>query len=107
MYTLTFKNIDVDEHYTAVAFSCDFTVTTAGDGLWGCEAGRVVRVTGISIVTNAAGDNTYVSVSVEHDSEWNIYTDSAFEAAISSVLGRDVTFTEQGMQDDGCASMEF
>ena len=107
MYALTFKNVDVDEHYTAIEFSCDFTVTTAGDGLWGCEEGRVVHVTGISIVTNAAEDNTYVTVTVAHDSEWNIYTDSAFEAAITAALGKAVTFTEQGMQDDNIASMEF
>ena len=30
-------------------YDCDFTVTTAGDGLWGCEAGRQVRVTAISV----------------------------------------------------------
>jgi len=107
MHKLVFKNIDVDEHYTAIEFSCDFTVTTAGDGLWNCEAGRVIHVTGISIVTNAVEDNAIVTVTVTHDSTWNIYTDSAFEAAISSVLGKEVTFTEQGMQDNNCASMEF
>ena len=107
MYTLTFKNIDIDEHYTAIEFSCDFTVTTAGDGYWGCEEGRVVHVTGISIVTNAVEDNTYVNVNVTHDSTWDIYTDTAFEAAISAALGKAVTFTEQGMQDDKLASMEF
>ena len=31
---------------------------------------------------------------------------SGFENAISEVLGMDVMFTEQGMQDDGYASME-
>ena len=110
MYTLTFKNIDIDEHYTAIEFSCDFTVTTAGAGYWDCKAGRVVKaihVTGISVVTNAAEDNTYVTVSVTHDSTWDIYTDTAFEAAISAALGKAVTFTEQGMQDDELASMEF
>lgn len=107
MHKLTFKSIDIDAHYTAIEFSCDFTVVTAGDGLWGCEAGRIVHVTGISIVTNAQEDETYVSVSVTHDSEWNIYTDSAFEEAISAVLGKQVQFTEQGMQNDELASMEF
>lgn len=107
MYKLTFKNIDIDEHYTAIEFSCDFTVVTAGDGLWNCEAGRIVHVTGISVVTNAAEDNTYVTVSVTHDSTWDIYTDTAFEEAISAALGKTVTFTEQGMQDDELASMEF
>jgi hypothetical protein len=46
-------------------------------------------------------------VDVEHDTTWDIYTDSGFEAAISAALGFDVGFTEQGMQDDGYASMEI
>ena len=107
MYTLTLKHVDIEECYTAVAFSCNFSVVTAGDGLWDCEAGRVVHVTGINIVTSAVGDNAAVTITVEHDSEWNIYTDTAFEDAISTALGQRVTFTEQGMQDDYCASMEF
>jgi hypothetical protein len=107
MYMLTFKNIDIDKYYTAIEFSCDFNVTTAGDGLWDCEAGRVVHVTGISIVTSAVEDNATVTITVTHNSTWNIYTDSAFEAAISAALGKTVTFTEQGMQDDEIASMEF
>jgi len=107
MHKLVFKNIDINECYTAIEFSCDFTVVTAGDGLWDCEAGRVIHVTGISVVTSAVEDNAIVNVSVTHDSEWNVYTDTAFEAAISSALGKSVTFTEQGMQDDECASMEF
>ena len=109
MHKLTFKSIDIgiDNAYTAIAFSCDFTVVTAGDGLWNCEAGRVVHVTGIAVVTTAHGDNAYVTVNVVHDSDWNVYTDSAFEAAITAVLGKAVTFTEQGMQDDNYASMEF
>ena len=36
----------------------------------------------------------------------NIYTDNGFEKAISNLLGFEVQFTEQGMQDDGYASME-
>ena len=41
-----------------------------------------------------------------HDSTWDIYTDYGFAAAISKALGYEVRFTEQGMQDDYCASME-
>jgi hypothetical protein len=107
MYTLTFKNIDIDKYYTTHEYSCDFTVTTAGDGYWGCEEGRVVHVTGISVVTSAVEDNACVTITVAHDSTWDIYTDTAFEAAISAALGKAVTFTEQGMQDDELASMEF
>jgi hypothetical protein len=51
-------------------------------------------------------DTTYVSVQVEHDGPWTIYTDTGFERAISQMIGIDVDFTEQGMQDDGEASLE-
>jgi hypothetical protein len=45
-------------------------------------------------------------VNVEHDADWTIYTDSGFENAISKTLNMDVSFTEQGMQEEGLASME-
>jgi hypothetical protein len=48
----------------------------------------------------------YKDIVVMHDSTWDIYSDSAFEAAISAALGYDVGFTEQGMQEDERASME-
>ena len=89
-----------------IRFDCDFTVTMAGDGLWGCEAGRRVRVTSIDVNTTALGDELDVTINVGHDSEWDIYTDTAFERAISEVLGFSVGFTEQGMQEDALASME-
>lgn len=87
-------------------FMCAFTVTTAGDGLWGCEAGRKVNVTGITIINNIYEQEFYTMVNVTHNSTWDIYTDSAFESAISDAVGFNVTFTEQGMQDDELASME-
>jgi hypothetical protein len=43
----------------------------------------------------------------EYEGSWRLYTDSGFEAAVSELLGTDVMFTEQGMQDDGYASMEL
>lgn len=87
-------------------FDCDFTVTTAGDGLWGCEAGRKINVTGICVIHNAFDDDIVTQVKVTHNSTWDIYTDTAFESAVSGALGFDVGFTEQGMQEDGVASME-
>ena len=80
-----------------------FTVTLAGDSIWGYEGPQTVTVTDISVYADEDG---YKSISVEHDAAWNIYTDSGFEDAISERLGYDVQFTEQGMQEDGTASME-
>ena len=104
--TLIVDSMDVDKDFTAVRYNCNFVVETAGDGFWGCEAGRKVRVEGISVVTNAFDGEVNVQVQVEHDSTWDIYTDTAFEAAISSALGFNVGFTEQGMQEDNYASLE-
>ena len=80
-----------------------FTVTLAGDSIWGYEGPQTVTVTDISVY---ADEDDYKSISVEHDATWNIYTDSGFESAISEKLGYAVYFTEQGMQEDGYASME-
>ena len=41
-----------------------------------------------------------------HNGPWTIYTDSGFEKAISDIVGMEVTFSEQGMQEDGRAHLE-
>ena len=106
MQKLTLSSIEQGSGYVVYSFKCDFAVTTAGDGLWGCEAGRNINVEGISIVHNASDDELYTQVNVAHNSTWDIYTDSGFECAISDAVGFAVTFTEQGMQEDGFASLE-
>jgi len=80
-----------------------FTVTLAGDSIWGYAGPSTVTVSSIDVYEDEDG---YKSISVEHDTTWNIYTDTGFESAISEVLGYAVQFTEQGMQEDGTASME-
>ena len=80
-----------------------FTVTLAGDSIWDYAGPQTVTVSDISVYTD---EDDYKSISVEHDTTWDIYTDSGFESAISELLGFEVSFTEQGMQEDGCASME-
>ena len=99
---LTVTAITVEDTTTHYMYECNFAVTTSGDGLWGCEAGRVVNVTQIDVFE----EDGYKQVNVTHDSDWDIYTDTAFEEAISEALGYSVGFTEQGMQDEGYASME-
>ena len=92
-----------------------FTVELAGDSIWEYEGADTVTVTGIGIdyvdddyeLVEADAEGARVGhISVEHDTDWRIYTDSGFEAAISEKLGFDVMLTEQGMQEDGVASME-
>ena len=80
-----------------------FAVTLAGDSIWGYKGAQTVTVSDISVYTD---EDDYKSISVEHDTTWDIYTDTGFEQAISEQLGYAVMFTEQGMQEDGIASME-
>ena len=87
-----------------------FTVELAGDSIWGYDGAQTVTVKKIIVETFEDDEDDYMrdykSIYVEHDTTWNIYTDSGFERAISEALGYTVTFTEQGMQEDGFASME-
>jgi hypothetical protein len=104
---LTLVHTEVEENVTIKRYACDFIVETAGDGLWGCEAGRKINVRGITVIEEQWDeDEHWTQVNVEHDSTWEIYTDSGFETAISDAVGFAVTFTEQGMQEDNIASME-
>ena len=87
-----------------------FTVKLAMDSKWGYEGSDTVTVTNIMVETFEDDNNEYMhdykSIGVEHDADWSIYTDTGFERAISERLGFNVTFTEQGLQEDGYASME-
>jgi len=103
---LTLIATEREDEATIKRYECDFIVETAGDGLWGCEAGRKVNVRGVTIIEEDYDDYKSVMVNVEHDSTWDIYTDTGFENAISEAVGFAVSFTEQGMQDDNYASME-
>ena len=95
--------------------TANYTFTTSGTGLWGCEAARTVTITGFTVERVDAEEaeswgveeGSVAHVSVEHDSTWDVYTDDGFEAAAQAVTGiANLTFTEQGMQEDGMASME-
>ena len=92
-------------------------VELAGDSIWDRDGSnpKSVKVSKVSILDPYGGSDPYMAddeddgyrkVDVEHDGPWTIYTDSGFEAAISKMVGFKVTFTEQGMQKDGMASME-
>jgi hypothetical protein len=100
-----FKQVAVvahDEDTIETQYEGVFDIELAGDSIWGDTKGVSVTVTGARVVD----ENGYKMIWVEHDSTWNIYTDTGFERAISAALGYDVGFTEQGMQEDGVASLE-
>lgn len=110
MLKITNKTVERDEEggSTFTGYDVEGTAVLAGDSIWEYnydKHGDTVRVTHIG-VTEYDDENTNLSIYVTHEAGWRIYTDTGFEQAISELLGFDVTFTEQGMQDDELASME-
>ena len=111
---LTFVSTQVDGDTTNTNYDCNVEVQLAGDSIWDCEI-EAVTVTSIHISETFWDDTSTIHIAVcynvngddEYEGSWRMYTDSGFEAAVSALLGCDVMFTEQGMQDDGYASMEL
>lgn len=110
---LTFVSTEVEDETTNTEYKCNVEVQLAGDSAWDCEI-ETVTVTSIHISETFWEDTSTVHIAVcynvdgdaEYEDSWRLYTDSGFSDAISALLGTDVSFTEQGMQDDGYASME-
>ena len=112
---LTLAGTDTDTDSVSTTYNCNVEVQLAGDSIWDCEL-EAVTVTSIHIHENFWDDTSTVHIAVCYDVDgvdgsevegsWRLYTDSGFTEAISTLLGTQVFFTEQGMQDDGYASME-
>ena len=111
---LTLAGIDTNEDSVSTTYDCNVLVQLAGDSIWDCEL-EAVTVTSIHIHESfdEDGDSSIhitvchtVDGDAEYEGSWRLYTDTGFEEAISELLGTRVFFTEQGMQDDGFASME-
>ena len=104
--------------------------TTAGDGCWS-EAVKDVRVTAMGIFVSTVDDGysdgdfyvLYDEATWSNDDDGLIYTDSAFIANVqdkmrdvllqmgvdddtANALVADITYSEQGMQDDGRVSCD-
>ena len=109
MLKITNTTIEKDGTFgTNKNLTVEGTVELAMDSIWDYKGNGTVNVTGIQVYTHFddSGNDSNVDVNVTHNADWNIYTDNGFESAISNLLGFDVQVTEQGMQDDGYASME-
>jgi len=114
------KKVEVkqEDDTTNTEYECKVKVQLAGDSIWDCDI-EEVTITSIHIAeTDYCGDgdiSTHIAVCYDVDGvsgeevegSWRLYTDSGFEEAVSELLGCSVSFTEQGMQDDGYASMEL
>ena len=113
---LTLASTDTDTDSISTTYDCNVEVQLAGDSIWDCEL-EAVTVTSIHIHENfwdEDGDSSIhitvcynVNGDTEYEDSWRLYTDTGFEEAISALLGTAVDFTEQGMQEDGYASMEL
>jgi len=118
---LTQTSVETDEDFVSTTYTCDVRADIAGDSIWDCTltAADDVRINTICVTEGVGGGdydsyttiNVYYTVNGLDDSEaledtWRLYTDSGFEATVSELLGYTVFFTEQGMQEDGMASME-
>ena len=115
--TLVSEELDSDKvlnrHY-----KCDVRATLAGDSIWDCTFTDAdeLRIKDIYINEGTAGSDyerwkhiaVYYTVNGEEEVEgsWRIYTDTGFADTVSELLGEETYFTEQGMQEDGRASME-
>jgi hypothetical protein len=123
---LKFAGIETNGDVRSTHYKCDVQVILANDSIWDCELTDAddVRISdiyvheGIQEDTDEYDGNTgyrhimvYYAVNGFDDMEalegsWRIYTDSGFAACVSELLGETIYFTEQGMQDNGVASME-
>jgi hypothetical protein len=112
---LTQTEVEKDEDFVSTTYSCDVEITLAGDSIWDCDLERVQLKT-ICINEGVAGGdydsymsiNAYYTVDGEDAPEgsWRMYTDTGFTDVVSDLLGFRVSYTEQGMQEDGMASLE-
>ena len=112
---LTQKEVETDEDFVNTTYTCDVEIQLAGDSIWDCNLDKVQLKT-ICISEGVAGGDYdgYITINAyyevdgddEYEDSWRMYTDSGFTDAVSELLGYEVSYTEQGMQDDGMASLE-
>ena len=113
---LTLVSTEVEDDTRSTHYSCGVRASIAGDSIWDCAITDAddVRITDIYINESTEADSDYRHIAVvytvngeeEVEGSWRLYTDNGFEATVSELLGEQIYFTEQGMQDDNYASME-
>ena len=79
-------------------------IKLAGDSIWDRDGENPPSVTMTDYEVEER--DGMIEVTVEHDGPWTVYTDSGFEEFISDMIGTEVEFSEQGMQEDGRAHLE-
>ena len=79
-------------------------IKLAGDSIWDRDGENPPSVTMTDYEVEER--DGMIEVTVEHDGPWTVYTDSGFEEFVSDMIGTEVQFSEQGMQEDGRAHLE-
>lgn len=97
---------------TIVRYDVQGYATLEGNSLWDAELkypkGMRVNLSGAEVLFEyEEGVVWSIYIYVFHDANWEIYTDSGFAKSIEKLFGFPITFTEQGMQENGIASMEL
>lgn len=123
---LTLVSIEDNDDTRCTHYKCDVRATITEDSIWDCTltADDDIRIRDIYVNEGieAASDTTDGNLTYRHiavyytvngfddvealEDSWRLYTDTGFAATVSELLGEEIYFTEQGMQDDGYASME-
>ena len=112
MLKLTNKTVTTEDNCVHTRYDVEGYAMCNGSSIWDYDGDLKVAVSAIDIFEEDYGDGDistmiYVEHNANGNGDWRIYTDDGFEESISKALGFDVTFTEQGMQDDGVASLEI
>ena len=81
-------------------------IQLAGDSIWDRRNENMTQMVHVKEIEIHEDEDGYLSVTVEHDGPWEIYTDTAFPEAISELCDCEVDWSEQGMQDEGMAHLE-
>jgi hypothetical protein len=79
-------------------------IKLAGDSIWDRDGENPPSVTMTDYEVEER--DGMIEVVVMHDGPWTVYTDSGFEEFVSDMIGMEVSFSEQGMQEDGRAHLE-
>lgn len=102
------NNMDEGEEAGPKEIDHNKPVDLAGDSIWQGEKRNEPVTTKVNVgkIKVATDEDGYLSVHVEHDGPWTIYTDSGFEEQISAIVGSELSWSEQGMQEEGMAHLE-
>ena len=112
MLTLKNKTVTTEDNTVFTRYDVEGYAVCNGTSIWDYDGDLHVAVSAIDVIEETYDDgDTSTMIYVAHNAngtgDWRIYTDDGFEDSISKALGFDVMFTEQGMQDDGVASLEI